>query len=290
MRRHSSYQQQDEGLFYEKYNINGKKAGNNLQIDHSASLLLALRSHYSNKKIPKKHQQLIKDTANTICRIWKKDHFSEVIQDLCEERFSFSDLKENFSYSLAACCKGLLSANKLIPNRKWLDTANQMKATLLENSKNNFIRSFGKLKDENMDASLIALAWPFGIVRPKNRIMANTVKKMENSIAKDYKVHRYEKDMYDGWMHKKLHRKKGAGYWPLLNFWFAIYYSKVNRKKALRYFNQVLTDLSSKYIPEQIFDNNIQVSVKPLAWSHAMFVIASAKLGYIAADYHNRKT
>ena len=35
------------------------------------------------------------------------------------------------------------------------------------------------------------------------------------------------------------------------------------------------------FIPEQIFDNDYQVSVSPLAWSHAMFVIANHKLGYL---------
>ena len=33
-------------------------------------------------------------------------------------------------------------------------------------------------------------------------------------------------------------------------------------------------DRVEDYIPEQIFDNDIQVSVSPLAWSHVMFLIA----------------
>ena len=63
----------------------------------------------------------------------------------------------------------------------------------------------------------------------------------------------------------------------------SIYFSKKNNKlKALKYYKRVLDDLKKeKFIPEQIFGNNIQVSVKPLCWSHSMFVIASKELGYL---------
>ena len=64
--------------------------------------------------------------ANALCRIWKKDHFTVVTQDLWEERFCFPDLKENFSYSLAACSRGLFCANKVIKNPKWKKTAMEM--------------------------------------------------------------------------------------------------------------------------------------------------------------------
>ena len=79
------------------------------------------------------------------------------------------------------------------------------------------------------------------------------------------------------------HRKKGAGYWPLLNFWLSIVLSQMNRKdESMRYFQKVLADLNGKqYIPEQIFDNNIQVSVLPLCWSHSMFVMAAEELEVI---------
>gem|GEM_PF-1330418 len=47
-----------------------------------------------------------------------------------------------------------------------------------------------------------------------------------------------------------------------------------------RYYDWVL-ERTDEFIPEQIFDNEIQVSVSPLLWSHAMFVIASGVLGYL---------
>jgi len=54
------------------------------------------------------------------------------------------------------------------------------------------------------------------------------------------------------------------------------------RKEALKYYNKVLDCIKdNKFIPEQIFDNNIQKSISPLCWSHAMFILASKELNYL---------
>jgi GH15 family glucan-1,4-alpha-glucosidase len=82
-------------------------------------------------------------------------------------------------------------------------------------------------------------------------------------------------------MRETVQRNKGAGAWPLLNFWMSICYVKLgDREKALRYYEWVLEKVD-RFIPEQIFDNNLQVSVNPLCWSHAMFIIASRELRYL---------
>ena len=159
-----------------------------------------------------------------------------------------------------------------------------MRRVLLEYFKTNFYRSFGKINDERIDASLLGLVWPSELVNVNDKRMKKTMEIIEEKIVENYGVYRYENDEYDGWMYKKkIHRKKGAGYWPLLNFWMTIYYlEKGNKNKALKYYNKVLTDLKNqKFIPEQIFNNKLQTSVSPLCWSHSMFVIASKKLGYI---------
>jgi len=273
------------GLFYEKYYVNGKKALNHLQPDQTGSVLIALFDFYkNNKKDAKKFATLIKKSANGLCAIWGKDHFKKVTQDLWEERLCFPDLKENFSYSLAICSKGLACANELMPNKKWIRISNEMKNILLKNSKNHFYRSFGMINDKKVDASLLGIVWPSEIVKADNKVIKNTIKLIKRDIVKDYGVYRYENDEYDGWMYKKkIHRKKGAGYWPLLNFWMTVYYAeKKDRKNALKYYKKVIDDLGNKeFIPEQIFKNKIQISVSPLCWSHSMFIVASKKLGYI---------
>ena len=263
------------GLFYEKYHVNGKKALKHFQPDQTGSVLIAVYDYCKGEGFEK----LVRKSADGLCKVWLKDHFTIVTQDLWEERLCFPDLKDDFVYSLAICSKGLECANEMFPNKKWARVAKEMKYKLLK-SRGHFHRTIGKLSDKRVDASLLGLVWPSGIVSAKDKRMKKTVKLIESNLVKNGGVHRYEGDEYDGWMYKEdTHRKKGAGYWPLLNFWMSLYYLEAgNRKKALVYYNKVLKDVKGNYIPEQVFSNNVQVSVSPLCWSHAMFVIVSNKL------------
>lgn len=217
--------------------------------------------------------------------MWKNDHFDIITNDLWEERLTFPDLNENFTYSLASCIRGLECANEMISNPKWLLTANQMRMRLNDHFvAGSFVRSYGKLIDERIDASMLGLVYPFGIYKAEDEHMISTVQEMEKKIVIHGGVHRYELDQYDGWVYEKMPRNKGAGAWPLLNFWMSIYYLlKGDRNKAEKYYNWVLNNLSSEdgYMPEQIFDNSLQISVSPLLWSHAMFIIASKFLNYV---------
>jgi GH15 family glucan-1,4-alpha-glucosidase len=275
----------DTGLFYEKYNVDGTKARHNLQPDQTASVIIAIYNYFvlnKNKKIPKEIIYLLKKTADGLSKIWKKDHFNVVVQDLWEERFCFPDVKENFSYSLSICSKALDCADKIILNKSWKKTSLEMKEIFLKYNFDYYHRSFGKINDKRVDASLLGLVFPSDMICANNKIMIKTIKKIKKEIVKNYGVYRYENDDYDGWMYNNMNRKKGAGYWPLLNFWMSIYYLDLgNRKEALKYYNKVIDDLDNLFIPEQIFDNKIQVSVSPLCWSHSMFIIASKKLGFI---------
>ncbi len=273
----------ETGLFYEKYYPNGLQALNRFQPDQTGSVLFAVWHHFKNRKVPGKYRNLVIKSANGICNIWKEDHFTLITNDLWEERLTFPDLKENFAYSLGACIKGLSCADNFFPNKNYVKTLKEMKKVLLKNAKRKgyFFRSFGKLNDERIDASLLGLIWPFEIVTPSSPLAKNTVKMVIKKLVKNHGVYRYEHDEYDGWMYRTLHRKKGAGFWPVLNFWMAIVLNKMGkRREALKYYNKVV-DSVEKFIPEQIFENEIQKSVSPLCWSHVMFVIASKELGYL---------
>jgi len=205
----------ETGVFYEKYYPNGLQALRRFQPDQTGSVLFALWYHYkNNKREARKYKKLVVHSANGICKLWKKDHFDLITNDLWEERLTFPDLKENFTYSLAACIKGLLCANQLFPNKKYVKTADEMRLLLLKNAKRKgyFFRSFGKINDERVDASLLGLVWPFEIINPSHPLFRNTLKLIKKKLVKDYGVYRYEHDEYDGWMFQTLHRKKGAGF------------------------------------------------------------------------------
>lgn len=272
------------GLFYEKYYPNGLQALNRFQPDQTGTVLFAVWHHFKdNSGKAKKYKKLVIHSADGICKVWKEDHFALATNDVWEERVAFPDLRENFSYSLAACIRGLLSANKLFPDKKYVKIANEMKRILLRNSrtKGHFFRSFGKLNDERIDASMLGIIWPFGIIEANNLLAENTVKLIEERLVRDFGVYRYEHDEYDGWMFRTWHRKKGAGFWPLLNFWMSIILSKMGeRERAAKYYNKAV-DSVNEFVPEQIFNNNIQKSVSPLCWSHSMFILASKELGFL---------
>jgi GH15 family glucan-1,4-alpha-glucosidase len=265
----------ETGLFYEKYQPNGRKAAHNFQPDQSGSVLIAIFDYYDGSQLG--HEQLLKRTADSICAHWNGKCFNIISQDLWEERLAFPDLDENFTYTIAICARGLELAHRLLPNNRWETVSKEMKA-IIQSEDEYFHRSIGKMNDKRVDASLLGLVWPAMIIKPDDPRMLRTVELIEEKIVKDMGVYRYEQDEYDGWMFEKhTHRKKGAGYWPLLNFWMSIYYTELGEnEKAKAYCDKVLNELDNEYIPEQVFDNDFQVSVKPLAWSHAMYVIADA--------------
>lgn len=269
------------GLFYEKYHPNGMQATNRFQPDQGGSVLFALWHHFKdNPENAGRYGRLAAGSADGICKAWKKGRFSQVTNDLWEERLAFPDLEENFTYSLAACIHGLKCADSLLETKKYARTAREMKRILLANArkKGHFFRSFGRLNDERIDASLLGLLWPFGIVEADNQLFKRTLELIEGRIVKNYGVYRYEQDEYDGWMFRTMHRKKGGGFWPILNFWMSVVLERMgNKKKARAYYTKAI-NAAGNHLPEQIFENNIQKSVSPLCWSHAMFIIASKEL------------
>lgn len=272
----------ETGLFYEKYYVNGLKALGRFQPDQTGALLYAIWHNYkyTDSEVVSVFENLITKSANGLCDKWERDHFNIVANDLWEERLTFPDLEENFTYSLAACIKGLECANLMIENDRWFEISEKMRIQLEKHFiKPYFVRSYGKLIDRGIDASMLGLVYPFEIYKVDDDRIISTVKEIENKLIIDGGVHRYEFDEYDGWMYEEMHRKKGAGAWPLLNFWLSIYYSlSGNKNRAEIYYKWVL-DRVNKYIPEQIFSNEIQTSVCPLVWSHTMYIIASKFLG-----------
>ncbi|MDY6934268.1 MAG: hypothetical protein SVZ03_08610 [Spirochaetota bacterium] len=276
---------EETGLFYEKYYPNGLQALKRFQPDQTGSILYALWHYYRDDPAKAdRHKDLVLHSAEGLCRFWDQDHFSIITNDLWEERMTFPDMKENFSYSLGACIRGLLSADQLYPDQRYVDVAREMRGVLFRNSEERgyFCRSFGVLNDERIDASALGLIWPFDIVDVKDPLAQETIRLIEKGLVRDFGVHRYEQDEYDGWMYQTLHRNKGAGFWPILNFWMCIVQSKNgNRDKALQYYKKVVNSTYNEFIPEQIFDNDIQQSISPLCWSHSMFILASRELDFI---------
>lgn len=275
-------------LLYSNYSTNGRIAtmGKQFQADQMGTLLWAVHHYYKdNLKEAQKFKTLIENQANGLCAHWDKDHFSVSTTDLWEviERKTSTRLRNNFTYSLAACARGLMCANEIFPNNIWKETAMQMISKINDayNKENKYFqRNHGQISDLNIDASLLGLVYPFEICEPLDERIVNTVRKMEELIVENGGVHRFQFDYFDS----EGSAQEGGGAWPILNCWMAIYWHLAGDKaKALKYLNWVI-DRAPKfnyYLPEQYFNDDVRIGIYPLAWSHAMFVIACKFLGYL---------
>ncbi len=274
-------------LLYANYSTNGRVAtmGKLFMADQTGTLLWAIYLHYQrNLKKALQYKDLVKRLADGLSVTWNKQFFSVTTADIWEElgRKTSIRMQNNFTYSLAACARGLLLANEIMPNLQWKQAAMEMIDQINEaynKQEKRFYRNVGRLADPNIDASLLGLVWPFSIFEAKDEKIINTVKKMEELIVISGGVHRYQFDYFDS----EGSAQEGGGAWPVLNFWMTIYWVLAgNKKKALTYYHWVVdrADKFGGFLPEQFFPD-FRVGIYPLAWSHAMFVIASHYLGYI---------
>ena len=274
-----------EGRLFGNYSVNGPIKVRQFQPDQAGTMLWAIFEFYKDHPADfLKQEILIRRLADGLTDNWRGKYFFSNTTDLWEEnhRKTSTKVENNHTYSLAACAHGLILADRMIGGEKWKEAAEQMKTqidTAYIKKHGAFVRNHGKIDDFNLDASLLGLVYPCQIIKPNDPRMVSTVKQMEKKIIFDNGgLHRYEFDYYDG----EGSAQEGAGAWPLLNFWMSIYYSlKGNKTKAEKYFTWVIDRLEDDLlIPEQIF-SDFRKGIKPLAWSHAMFVIATKHLGYL---------
>jgi len=272
------------GFLFQNYHTHGPKHWMNLQPDSNGLTLWAIYNHAS---VSKPDENLVTKLAEGLYNIWDEDKFSRNTQELWEERIAYTDLNEMHLYSASAAYLGLNCAHMLFPNKKWKSTAEKIKRSILDSYDrefNFFPRTKSDIKSDvnyTVDSSLFALIYPSEVLDPSDERMTNTVKEIELKLYRGGGLRRNQFDVYGGMIENNLLLKKGAGCWPILNFWASIYYSiKGEKEKAEEYYNWVV-DRIEQYIPEQIFENNIQVSISPLAWSHSMFIIASKHLDKI---------
>lgn len=272
----------DSGLLFQNYYANGPKRWQAFQPDQNGSVLWSIYEHYKgNLKKSKNQEVIITKLADAICNVWDKSNFSLITQDLWEENYTYPKIKTNHTYSLAACSHGLLCANNMFKDERWLKVSKEMKKKIDESYDGYFKRTSGRLNDLIIDSSMLGLVYPFNIYKPDDKKILDTVKAIEDKNVDKNRVFRYENDMYDSFRFSGIDARRGGGFWPVLNFWMSIFYSmKGDRKKALDYYLTVISNVEEK-IPEQVFCNNIQDSPKPLAWSHSMFIICSRQLGFI---------
>lgn len=280
-----------EGLLFQSYHPNGRMHGTHFQPDQTGTLLWAIYEYSKDHKLSPLAMKVVEKSMKGLVGVWSGEQFKTTIEDPWEERIAHPRFKNNLTYSLAACAAGLEGANRLVSNNKTKLAALQMRKLIEEEAfaedGGYFTRRFGGpiTYHEIIDASMLGLTWPFEVVKASDPRMVSTVEAIEENITDEFGVYRYQFDHYEGEIEgSNVHYKMGAGAWPLLTFWMSIVQSKMgNRRKAEDYFWLVLDQIGSDLlIPEQIFPKgDPRVGVRPLLWSHAMFVHAASERGYI---------
>jgi GH15 family glucan-1,4-alpha-glucosidase len=132
-----------------------------------------------------------------------------------------------------------------------------------------------------VDASLLGLALPFGVVAPDGAAMSATVERIEAEL-RGGGLHRYRADSY-----------YGGGEWVLLAGWLGWYYAHIgetDRARQLLAWIEAQAD-GSGWLPEQVpanLNDPSQLepwrerwgpSARPLLWSHAKYLILRKALG-----------
>jgi GH15 family glucan-1,4-alpha-glucosidase len=127
-----------------------------------------------------------------------------------------------------------------------------------------YVRTLG---DPTVDVSLLGLAWPFAAVDPRGERMRATAAAVERTLGRPLGgIGRYDGDTY-----------VGGNAWVLAALWLGLYRRQIGdaagHARALEYAQRVATPL--ELLPEQATDDGQPAWVVPLAWSHAMLVLAA---------------
>jgi glucoamylase len=188
--------------------------------------------------------------------------------DLWEER------EGRHSYTAASFVGGLRAAASMAGRHeprlaeRYAAAAERVRETLerrfWSGEHGRYLRTVG---DPTVDVSLLGLAWPFRAVDPAGPRMRATADAVERALARPGGgLLRYEEDDY-----------AGGNPWVLAALWLGLYRRQVGdadgHRRALAYARRVATPLD--LLPEQVTETGEPAWVVPLAWSHAMYVLAA---------------
>ena len=252
----------------------GEDAWPNFQLDGYGTWLWALGQHVSRRTVGL-------DEAQRLAVRLVADYLAVAGDRPCYDCWEES-VDRRHAATLAASIAGLRSAATLLGEPKWVDAADAL-AKVLEKD---FVRdgSFVKHDDtDGVDASLLWLAIPFGVVAVDDPRFTRTAERIESELrVPGGGVRRYVGDTF-----------YGGGEWLLLTAWNAWAHHLRGRPEAaaeqLGWVERQATDGCD--LPEQVTDHPQDPSrvaewvdrwgpvATPLLWSHAMYLTVAREIG-----------
>jgi GH15 family glucan-1,4-alpha-glucosidase len=148
-------------------------------------------------------------------------------------------------------------------------------------------RFTARLGDGGLDASLLAVATPFGLVEPGDPVAEATVRAVESELLVGRGVHRHPNDEF-----------YGGGLWVILAGLLGWHYACVGRlEEARAELNWIAAAASDEGdLPEQLDGHLLHPEKQrewierwgppacPLLWSHALFLTLALELGALSLE------
>ena len=256
-------------ILHTRYEVDGRYGADewpNFQLDGFGTWLWALGEHarFSADELSEDMLSAARLVADYLSALWRRP-----CSDCWEE---FPD--EVHTYTLGAIFAGLKASATLV-DPSYDAEKERVRSFIQENCVQNgrFIKYVGW---EVVDASLLGLAVPYGVVTPDDAIMLATVENIEATLWMGGGVHRYAEDTF-----------YGGGEWVLLTAWLGWYYTKIgdfDKASALMKWVEAQADANG-WLPEQIPSSlNVTTFYKlwrerwgdiatPLLWSHANYLV-----------------
>ena len=152
----------------------------------------------------------------------------------------------------------------------WSDEARNLQTAIVKHlwdeQSGRFLKSI-KPHDSSIDTAILGLTYPFRVLEPDDPRILSSSRQIENAFTYASEgIGRYPGDTYHG-----------GNPWFITTLWMALYRCQQgNYEKA-----KTLIEWCVKHVDElQLFaeqvhkDNGEPISASPLAWSHAMFILA----------------
>jgi GH15 family glucan-1,4-alpha-glucosidase len=238
----------------------------NFQLDGLGTWLWSLQQHKanSNLEIPEDCLEAAKLVADYLSVLWHQPCYD------CWEEFP----DDIHTHTLAAIYGGL-NALSIMDGKDRSGTLKEIQKFVNEQLVYDgyFVK---KIHSFTVDASLLGLVVPYGLVAIDDQRFDATLGRIENSLRKGGGLHRYPTDTY-----------YGGGEWILLTAWLGwVYASRDDMEKAGELLSWIEKQADTngnlpEQIPATLNDPNYYQPwlrqwgeiAKPLLWSHAQYLI-----------------
>lgn len=260
-----------------RYRPNGEEGPDDwpeFQLDGPGTWLWSLDEFVRRTRVnplPLAWEQAVVLTARYLAALWQTPCY-----DCWEERGESIHIS-----TLGAIYAGLKAAQRLVPGLDLNDTAERIRAFVLEHGLTPGGELAKSVGTDMVDANLLSVAVPHGLLSADASIMRRTVARIERELcAPSGGVHRHLEDVY-----------YGGGVWVLLALWLAWYYLEVGEGQLadrLVVWSEAQADEHFN-LPEQVNSTMLAPSyyeawvvrrgpiARPLLWSHATYLIVQMK-------------